>query len=161
MAPRRQKIPAAPVVEEKVTPLRIIRDAPFAQRLATASDHLVPLSPQVVKILSDIRAMKLKGPYLFPYPTKSGVISENRMITAFYRLGYHGRATVHGMRTLASTVLNESNLFQPDWIEMQLSHVDSSVRGVYNAAQWLGPRRDMMNWYSTFLDRQREVAALL
>ncbi len=30
--------------------------------------------------------------------------------------------TVHGFRSLASTVLNESGLFEPGWIEMQLAH---------------------------------------
>src|SRR3546814_11731549 len=63
---------------------------------------------------------------LFPYTTlfrspisKSLVISENRMLDIMYRMGLRGKATVHGFRGLASTVLNESGLFEPDWIEMQ------------------------------------------
>ena len=132
-----------------------------AERMKMRRDHLVPLPQQVVQILSDIRALKLKGPHLFPYPTKEGVISQNRMIYGMYRMGFLGRATIHGMRTLASTVLNESGRFEPDWIEMQLAHVDDSVRGVYNAAQWLAPRREMMRWYANFLDHQRDIGSLL
>ena len=43
------------------------------------------------------------------------------MLFAMYRMGFHGRATVHGFRTVASTLLNEMG-FHPDWIERQLAH---------------------------------------
>lgn len=72
-------------------------------------------------------------------------------------MGYHGRATVHGFRSTASTVLNE-NHFNRDWIEMQLAHFDGSVRGVYNAAEWLQDRRDMMTWWANYLDRRDRQA---
>src|SRR3569833_97032 len=68
-------------------------------------------------------------------------------------MGYRKRATVHGFRSLASTVLNEAQ-FNRDWIEMQLAHADSSVRGVYNAAEWLSGRRSMLQWRADFLDSQ-------
>jgi integrase len=89
--------------------------------------------------------------YLFPALTKSEVISENTLLFALYRLGYHSRATVHGFRSTASTILNEHQ-FNRDWIEMQLAHFDGSVRGVYNAAEWLPSRRKMMNWWADFVD---------
>jgi transposase len=41
-------------------------------------------------------------------------------LSTLYRLGYHGRATTHGFRGVASTILNERNLFNRDWIERQL-----------------------------------------
>jgi integrase len=82
------------------------------------------------------------------------VISENTLLFAFYRMGYHRRATVHGFRATASTILNE-NQFNRDWIEMQLAHFDGSVRGVYNAAEWLPARRNMMAWWAKHLDGVR------
>jgi hypothetical protein len=39
--------------------------------------------------------------------SKSHVISENRMLDIINRIGLRGKATVHGFRGLASTVLNE------------------------------------------------------
>jgi len=51
-------------------------------------------------------------------------MSSNMMLYALYRMGYHGRATTHGFRSVASTILNESNLFNRDWIERQLAHVE-------------------------------------
>lgn len=132
-----------------------------ADRMKMRREHIVPLAPQVVEIVRQVRALGLKGDYLFPEATRSGVISENRMIYALYRMGHHGRATIHGFRGTASTILNESNRFESDWIEMQLAHVQGGVRGAYNAAQWMPARRQMMQWYADFLDEQRAVGALL
>ncbi len=73
------------------------------------------------------------------------------MLYAIYRMGYHSRATVQGFRTTASTALNEHQ-FNRDWIEMQLAHFDGSVRGIYNTAEWLPGRRDMMRWWGNFVD---------
>lgn len=79
-------------------------------------------------------------------------MSNNTMLFALYRMGYHGRATTHGFRSVASTMLNESN-FNPDWIERQLAHVeDNKIRGTYNAAQWLPDRRRMMQWWADHLE---------
>lgn len=70
------------------------------------------------------------------------------MIYACYRMGYLGRQTVHGFRDLASTWANEAEFYKPDWIEMALAHDDENeVRGAYNSALYLTPRRRMLeNW---------------
>ena len=74
------------------------------------------------------------------------------MLYALYRMGYHGRATTHGFRSVASTILNENN-FNSDWIEMQLAHIEGNeVRRAYNAAEWLPDRRHMMQWWADYLD---------
>jgi integrase len=78
------------------------------------------------------------------------------MIYAIYRMGYHGRATVHGFRSTASTVLNEQE-FNRDWIELQLAHAEGDIRSVYNAAEWLSGRRTMMRWWSDHLDEVTKV----
>jgi len=132
-----------------------------ADRMKMRRPHLVPLAPQAVAVLTELRGLTGKSKYLFPSPTRSNVMSENTLIFALYRMGYHGRATVHGFRATASTVLNEHG-FNRDWVEMQLAHFDGSVRGVYNAAEWLPGRRKMMGWWADYLDGRaasRAVAA--
>jgi integrase len=130
-----------------------------AERMKMRRPHLVPLAPQAVEVLRKLRRITGKTPYLFPAPTKTGVISENTLIFAIYRMGYHSRATVHGFRSTSSTALNEAQ-FNRDWIEMQLAHFDGSVRGVYNAAEWLSGRRQMLCWWADYLAgaRQRRLA---
>jgi len=122
-----------------------------AERMKMRRDHLVPLSQPVVRLLREIREISGRSEMLFPAPTRSKVLSENTMIYALYRMGYHGRATVHGFRSTASTLLNEQE-FNRDWIEMQLAHCDGGVRAIYNAAEWLSGRREMMDWWSAHLE---------
>jgi len=126
------------------------------ERMKRRLDHVVPLSRQVVGILQELKALTGNSDRMFPSPGKDGVMSNNTMLFALYRMGYHGRATTHGFRAVASTLLNESNLFQPDWIELQLAHVErNKIRGAYNAAQHLPERRKMMQWWSDNVDAIR------
>lgn len=119
-----------------------------AERMKMKREHLVPITPQVASLLQRLRE-NYPGDKVMP-------VSANTMIYALYRMGYHSRATIHGMRSLASTALNESGLWTPDAIERQLAHVSSNqVRSAYNAAQYLPERRRMMTWWSERLDAAR------
>jgi integrase len=63
-----------------------------------------------------------------------------------------GDFTIHGFRAVASSVLNESGLFSPDWIELQLAHVPAGARGIYNKALYLDHRRKMLAWWAQYLE---------
>lgn len=129
-----------------------------AERMKMKRAHLVPLAPQVVRLLGEIRRQSA-GDLLFPANTRTGTICENTMLYALYDMGYRGRATIHGFRGLASTVLNEQG-FDGDCVELQLAHVQGAVRGAYNHALKLPKRREMMNWWADYLDR-REAEGLV
>ena len=121
------------------------------ERMKMRTEHLVPLSRQAVQALNELRPLCGGSPYLFPSPGKEKVMSNNTMLYALYRMGYHGRATVHGFRALASTTLNEMG-FQPDWIERQLAHEErNKIRAAYNHAQHLAERRGMMQAWGDHL----------
>lgn len=123
-----------------------------AERMKARSEHLVPLTPQVKAILQELKRLSGNSPYILPAKTKEGVISQNTLIYALYRMGYHSRATVHGFRGTASTILNEHG-FNRDWIERQLAHAErDGVRAAYNSAEWLPDRRKMMIWWSAHID---------
>jgi len=120
-----------------------------AERMKMRLEHIVPLSRQAVTVLRQLRALSGSSPNIFPSPGKGACMSSNTMLYALYRMGYHGRATTHGFRAVASTILNESNLFNRDWIERQLAHVErNEVRRAYNAAEWMPDRRRMMQWWA-------------
>lgn len=125
-----------------------------AERMKARFEHLVPLSSQAVAVLAELRALpgaKANG-FLFPSPSRDGCMSNNTMLFALYRMGWHGRATVHGFRGVASTILNEMG-FPPDWIERQLAHDErDDVRGAYNSAQYLSGRRQMLQRWADWLD---------
>lgn len=119
------------------------------ERMKMRKEHVVPLTAHALALLEDARQYR-NGPYLFA-GLRDAAMSENTMIYALYRMGYHSRLTVHGFRRLASTTLNEHG-WPSDHIEMQLAHVSKDrIRGIYNSAEWLAGRREMMNWWSSYL----------
>jgi integrase len=124
-----------------------------AERMKMRELHIVPLSHQAIGILKELKPLTGQWRYVFPNQHKpSGQMSENTILYALYRMGYHSRATGHGFRSTASTVLNE-NGFPPDVIERQLAHGErNKVRAAYNHAQYLPERRKMMQWWANYLD---------
>ena len=125
-----------------------------ADKMKMIKTHHVPLAPQAVKILEEMRQFSGPDGYLFPQirnPQKA--ISENDLLYYLYRLGYRRRHTVHGFRTIADTILNESRKWHPDVIELQLAHQEGNkVRRVYNRAEHLDERRKMMRWWADHVD---------
>jgi integrase len=115
--------------------------------------HIVPLSSQAVSLLRQLKELTGHRPYVFPNEKKPlSFMSNNTMLFALYRMGYHSRTTGHGFRSTASTILNE-NGFMPDVIERQLAHSErNKVRAAYNYAQYLPERRKMMQWWADYLD---------
>ncbi len=125
-----------------------------AARMKMKDPHIVPLCKQAVAILKELQLLTGQWRYIFPNQHKpSGCMSENTILYALYRMGYHSRATGHGFRATASTILNE-NGFLPDVIERQLAHCErDKVRAAYNHAQYLPERRKMMQWWGNYIDK--------
>lgn len=124
-----------------------------AERMKMKCEHLVPLSRQAVAILRERARMPGRGRFVFSGDDPDRPMSENTMIYACYRMGYHGRQTVHGFRGLASTWANESGRYQSDWIEAALAHdCVNKVRAAYNSALYLDRRRAMLQDWADHLE---------
>ncbi len=64
--------------------------------------------------------------------------------------------TVHGFRTMASTTLHEHK-WPRELIEMQLSHKkETNIEDIYNQAERLEERREMLQFWADWLDKQRD-----
>jgi integrase len=78
-------------------------------------------------------------------------MSENTIIYALYRMGYHSRATGHGFRATASMILNEQG-WKPDAIERQLAYAErNKVRAAYHHSEYLPERRKVMQAWADYL----------
>ena len=135
-----------------------------AERMKMRRPHEVPLSPQVVAYLKELFALTGPDGYVFPaFHTSRRPLSENTVNQAFRRMGYAaGEVTAHGLRTTASTLLNESGKWSPDAIERSLAHADAnSVRGIYNRGRYWDERVTMHQWWSDQLDMLRDGATIL
>lgn len=122
-------------------------------RMKLRLPHVVPLSTQARAILAQLREVNGDVPLVLDSPANTGhPLSENTFLFALYRMGYKGLMTAHGFRALASTVLNEQSGFGHDVIERQLSHRETdAVRAAYNRAEYLAQRRELMQWWSEWL----------
>ncbi len=126
-----------------------------AEKMKMRNDHLVPLSRQVIELLEEIKSVKTNSKYLFPsIRSKDRPISDNTLNGALRRMGYKKEEMcAHGFRTIASSLLNESNQFRADVIERQLAHTEKNrVRAAYNRTEYLSERIEMMQWWADYLD---------
>jgi integrase len=115
--------------------------------------HVVPLSDQAVVEFKRLKELTGSGKYVFPNRTRADRHASPATYNAmFNRMGFRNRLSPHGIRSTASTALNEIG-FRGDVIERQLAHVDpNKVRGVYNRADYLAERGNMMQAWATLLD---------
>ena len=134
-------------IDEKAAEWRIPKE-----RMKMREEHIVPLSKQALAVLTELRALNGHRRYVFTnLANPEKCMSENTILFALYRMGYHGRATGHGFRATASTILNEYGV-KPDVIERQLAHAErNKVRAAYNRAQYLSERRRMMQRWADYL----------
>ncbi|MFJ0262287.1 tyrosine-type recombinase/integrase [Acinetobacter baumannii] len=118
-------------------------------------DFLVPLSTQALDILKDAMQWSFGEKYIFSSPRKPNQpIHFNTLNLCIRKMGYaQHELTAHGLRSTFSTILNESGLFQDQWIEAQLSHIDKNrTRASYNHAEYLVQRTKMMQWWGDFIE---------
>ena len=98
-------------------------------------------------LLEELRPSTGAGRFCFPsMRSPLRPMSENTLNAALRR---------HGFRSTASTLLNESGLFNPDAIEAQLAHRPrgGAVRAAYLRGEFLEERVWMMTWWSEYLDQ--------
>lgn len=136
-----------------------------AVKMKMRKPHRVPLAPQALAILEELRDVSGGSRYLFPSVRSwHRPISENTLNAALRRLGYDKtEITTHGLRSTASALLNESGNWSADAIERQLAHQDQDeVRAAYvHAAEFWPERVRMMKWWADYLDELRERGRLV
>jgi len=127
--------------------------------------HLVPLAPQALAALAELRPLTGHGRYVFPsLLTGERCMSENTVRSALRRMGYsNDDMTAHGFRAMARTLMIERLPGIPaDVIEAQLAHGKSGPLGMaYDRAEFMDQRGAMMKAWADYLDRLRSGATVL
>jgi integrase len=127
--------------------------------------HLVPLAPQALAILKELRPLTGHGRYVFPsLKTGEEHMSENTIRSALRGMGYsNDEMTPHGFRALARTLIIENMPGVPaDVIEAQLAHGKSGPLGMaYDRAEFMAQRRALMKAWADYLDKLREGAEVI
>jgi integrase len=121
-----------------------------AERMKMRTAHIVPLSRQAIEVLYDLLSFRGLSPMVFPGERDHDrSMSNNTILFALYRMGYHSRMTSHGFRSVASTALHELG-HRHEFIELQLVHQErNAVSAAYNHATYLPQRAKMMQAWLT------------
>jgi len=130
----------------------------------TDTGHIVPLARQAVDILRELHALTGRGRYVFPGArSRERPMSENAILAALRRLEIgKDEMSGHGFRAMARTILDEVLGVRPDLIEHQLAHAVRDPNGrAYNRTAHLPARRDMMQQWADWLDKQKTGADVI
>lgn len=124
-----------------------------AERMKAKREHIVPLSPQALEMLDVMKPISAHREHVFPSRNDpKQPMNSQTANAALKRIGYGGKLVAHGLRSIASTALNEAG-FNPDVIEAALSHVDKNeVRRAYNRALYLEQRREILSWWGLLIE---------
>lgn len=119
-----------------------------AERMKAKREHIVPLSSQALEILEVMKPISSHREHIFPSRNNpKQPMNSQTANAALKRIGYGGKLVAHGLRSIASTAMNEAGL-NPDVIEAALAHSDKNeVRKAYNRSTYLKQRIDIMRWW--------------
>ncbi len=125
-----------------------------AERMKMKRPHKVPLSHQVIEILKAQKELTGHWPHVFPSPVKpKQPMSNNTILSALKGMGYRGRMTGHGFRSLAMSAIKEKLNYRHEVVDRQLAHVQKSqVDQAYDRADYMDDRTKMMQDWSSYLD---------
>ncbi|EGB9077280.1 MULTISPECIES: integrase domain-containing protein [Enterobacteriaceae] len=119
-----------------------------AKRMKAKREHIVPLSPQALEILEVMKPISAHREHIFPSRNDpKQPMNSQTANAALKRIGYGGKLVAHGLRSIASTAMNEAG-FNADVIEAALAHCDKNeVRRAYNRSTYLLKRTELMDWW--------------
>lgn len=122
-----------------------------AEKMKMKRPHIVPLSDWALETLEELKSMNKSANWII-VGNRNRMMSDNTLAIAMKRMGYKDIAVPHGFRAMASSILNESGLWNPDAIERQLAHKEANkIRAAYNRAEYLDERHRMMQWYADYI----------
>lgn len=123
-----------------------------AERMKAKREHTVPLSPQSLDLLERIKPLSAHREHIFPSRNNpKQPMNSQTANAALKRIGYGGKLVAHGLRSIASTAMNEAE-FNSDVIEAALAHYDKNeIRRAYNRSVYLEKRKKLMNWWGNIV----------
>lgn len=85
----------------------------------------------------------------------------NHLFKRLYAMGLADDFKPHGLRSTASTMMNEAGHIRGDVVEKVLAHEQQGVRGAYNVAEYAKERAEALQWYADHLDKLRKGADVI
>src|SRR5690606_32279219 len=140
------------------------------ERMKMRKSHIVPLSRQAIIVLQELRQLfgQRDDGYIFPSTVHwNKPVSHMTILNALERLGYKGRMTGHGFRSLAMSAIKEKLDYRHEVVDRQLAHGHrNKIDKAYDRTQFMAERIKMMqDWgdyisgfsHSVFRMKQRNI----
>ena len=132
-----------------------------SENMKMKKEHMVPLSPQALKIIENMRMQEHGSEYVFPNlsqldkPVYAGIVT-----SLLVKLGYKDKMTGHGWRAVFSTWANDRH-YDSNVIETILAHkIGSATTRAYNRSMYLPQRKQLLDDWANWLMPQAAQADL-
>lgn len=127
-----------------------------AERMKAKREHIVPLSVEALEILEVMKPLSAHREHIFPSRNDpKQPMNSQTANAALKRIGFGGKLVAHGLRSIASTAMNEAG-HNADVIEAALAHSEKNeVRKAYNRSTYLRQRVDLMNWWGDLVNSNK------
>lgn len=124
------------------------------EKMKTRKAHRVPLSRQSLEVLAIMYEFTSNAQYVFQsVRARDKPMNSQTANKALVDLGYKNKLTAHGLRSIASTYLNEK-LINYDVIEACLSHgIKDQVRKAYNRSDYFEERKAVMQLWGDYVEQ--------
>lgn len=121
-------------------------------------EHSVPLSPQALEILEMMKPISAHCDHVFPSRNDpKHAMNSQTANAALKRIGYSGKLVAHGLRSIASTAINEIG-FNADVIESARAHSDKNeARKAYNRSTYVAQRVNLIDWWGEKVNNSNKV----
>ena len=122
----------------------------------TGKPHIVYLSTQSVDLFKELKSLSGRSELVLPGRGSLTKPFAHNAINTALKTALKGQEipsfTIHDLRRTASTILHESG-WASDVVEKALNHTISGVRGVYNRAEYSDQRKEMLQFWSDFVEK--------
>ena len=123
-----------------------------AERMKKRREHKVPLSPQAIAVVEQLRSLGSHSPFVFPGRVKrSQPMNSETVNKALWRMGFGGELVSHGFRALGCTAMIDAG-FPADVVDAVLTHARDKGDGLkmlkpYDRSTHLAQRVEIMDWW--------------
>jgi integrase len=127
-----------------------------AEHSKTGKPHIVYLTRQSVALFKELQALAGGSALVMPGRGSLTKPFAHNAINNALKVALAGQDipafTIHDLRRTASTLLHE-NGWASDVVEKALNHTIGGVRGVYNRAEYEPQRREMLQFWSDYIEQ--------
>lgn len=125
-----------------------------ASRMKMRRAHCIPLPRQAVVYLERLMGMNGQSPFVFPSVSKPGKTMSNATILgAIKRIGYKGKMTGHGFRSLGMTTIKEKLRYPHEVVDRQLAHSRDKIAAAYDRSEFIEQRKQMLQEWADYIDQ--------